>query len=200
MACNFKNVLSSGAGCKESPAGLSNFMFVVPLDSDHVASIGVHDGRNTYVITPAGTGATALKGFRIDFKSQTGQVTSEANPMGSGWSHTGTGRVELNEDDMAYMSRMLHNTPKFLAFFPTGKVTSEGTEFKVVGNPFGENEWSVAADSGTARSDDHGQTFTVTCGYQLYPVMKWYGTIENDDDPTSSDLIDDASDTIEITD
>lgn len=198
MPCILKNVLSS-ASCKENPAGLSNHVFVVPIDSDHMTSIGVHDGKNVYVITPAGTG-TALKGFRIDFKSQTGQVTSEANSIGSGWSHTGTGRVEMNEDDMAYMSRQLHNGDKYMYFFPTGNVTAEGAEYKVVGNQFGETEWSVAADTGAARSDDHGQTFTVTCAYQVYPVMKWYGTIEKDDDPTSSELADDESDTVVIVD
>ncbi len=200
MACNLKNVLSSGAQCKENPAGLSNCVYVVPLDSDHITSIGVHDGAPEYVITPKAGANTALKGFRIDFKGQTGQVTSESNPMGSGFSHTGTGRVELNEDDMAYVSRILHNTDKNLFFFPTGKVTAKGKEFKVVGNPFGETEYSVAADSGANRSDDHGQTFTVNCAYQLYPVMKWYGEIENDDDPSSSSLLDDVSDNITITD
>lgn len=198
MACILKNVLSGNAGCKENPAGLSNHVFVVPLDSDHIASIGTNDGKNQYVITPK-TG-TALKGFKIDFKSQTGQVTSEDNGLGKGWTHTGTGRVELNEDDMAFVSRTLGNSDKNLYFFPTGVVTSEGAEYKVVGNQFGEAEWTVAADSGAARTDDHGQTFTVTCAYEVYPVVKWYGTIEQEDDPAPSALADDTSDNITITD
>lgn len=197
--CNFKNVLAVAAGCKENPAGLSNHMFAVPLDSDHISTIGINDGKNQYVITPANA-ETALKGFRIDFKSQTGQVTSESNGQGKGWTHTGTGRVDLNEDDMAYMSRQLHNSDKILYFFPTGVVTAEGTEYKVVGNLQGETEFSTAADSGAARGDDHGTTFTVTCAYQVYDVMKWYGTIEKDEDPSSSDLADDTSDNITITD
>ena len=198
MACILKNVLSSGAGCKENPAGLGNYVMVVPLDADHIKTIGVHDGKNQYVITPP-TG-TALKGFQIDFKSQTGQVTSEDNGTGKGWTHTGTGRVELNEDDMAWVSRTLHNSDKNLYFFPTGKVTDEGVEYNVVGNQFGDADWAVAGDTGAARGDDHGQTFTVTCAYQLYPVMKWYGTIEKDEDPAPSDLVDDATDTITISD
>lgn len=197
MACTLKNVLSSGNGCKENPAGMSSHMFVVPLDADHIKTIGVNDAKNQYVIEPAGSGATALKGFRIDFKSQTGQVTSEDNGPGKGWTHTGTGRVELNEDDMALVSRTLHNTDKNLFFFPTGKVAEGGTEYLVIGNQFGEAEWAVAGDTGAARSDDHGQTFTVTCGYQVYPVMKWYGTIEQDTDGTFTD---DESDNITVTD
>lgn len=201
MACNLKNVLSAAANCKENPAGLSSFMMVVPLDSAHISEIGVHDGKNQYIITPAGTGATGLKGFRIDFKSQTGQVTSEDNGPGKAWTHTGTGRVEKNEDDMAYTSRILSNMDgKFLCFFPTGNITSEGMEWKVVGNPIGDTEFTTAADSGAARGDDHGTTFTVTCTYQLYDVMKWYGTITQEDDPTSSELADDTSDNIHITD
>ncbi len=195
MACNLKNVLSSGNNCKENPAGLSNHVMVVPLDSDHIKKIGVNDAKNQYVIVPAS--GTSLNGFRIDFKSQTGQVTSEDNGQGKGWSHTGTGRVELNEDDMALVSRTLHNTDKNLFFFPTGKVAEGGAEYNVVGNQFGEAEWAVAADSGAARGDDHGQTFTVTCGYQVYPVMKWYGTIENDTDGSFSDS---SEDNIDITD
>jgi len=199
MACTLKNVLSTGNGCKENPAGLSNHVYVVPLDADHIDTIGINDAKNQYVITPAGGGgaATALKGFRIDFKSQTGQVTSEDNGQGKGWTHTGTGRVELNEDDMALVSRTLHNTDKNLFFFPTGKVTEEGAEYAVVGNPFGEADWTVAADTGAARGDDHGQTFTVTCGYQVYPIMKWYGTIQNDTDGT---FVDDVTDNIQIVD
>ena len=200
MACILKNVLSSAANCKENPAGLSNYCMVVPLDADHIASIGVHDGKNQYVITPAAN-ASALKGFRIDFKTQTGQVTSEDNGPGKAWTHTGTGRVEKNEDDMAYTSRILSNMDgKYLVFFPTGNITSEGMEWKVVGNPTGDTEFTTAADSGQARGDDHGTTFTVTCSYQLYDVMKWYGSIEKDDDPSSSALADDTSDIIVITD
>lgn len=199
MACNLKNVLSGNAGCKENPAGLSNHVMVVPLDSSHITSIGVHDGRNLYVINPA-SGGTGLKGYRIDFKAQTGQVTSEDNGTGKGWTHTGTGRVELNEDDMAFVSRTLGNSDKNLYFFPTGVVTTEGTEYKVIGNQFGEAEWSVASDTGAARGDDHGQTFTVTCNYQVYPVMKWYGSITQEDDPTSSELADDEGDNVVIID
>lgn len=200
MSCLLKNVLSAAANCKENPAGVSNYCMVVPLDSDHIQTIGVHDGKNQYVITPAGTG-TALKGFRIDFKPQTGQVTSEDNGPGKAWTHTGTGRVEKNEDDMAYTSRVLSNMDgKFLVFFPTGNITQEGMEWKVVGNPTGDTEFTTAADSGQNRNDDHGTTFTVTCAYQLYDVMKWYGTIEKDADPSSSDMADDVSDNITITD
>lgn len=195
MACNLKNVLSSGNNCKENPAGLSTHVMVVPLDADHIQKIGVNDAKNQYVIVPAS--GTSLKGFRIDFKSQTGQVTSEDNGQGKGWTHTGTGRVELNEDDMALVSRTLHNTDKNLFFFPTGKVAEGGAEYLVVGNQFGEAEWTVAGDTGAARSDDHGQTFTVTCGYQVYPIMKWYGTIENDTDGSFSDS---SEDNIDITD
>ena len=200
MPCILKNVLAAAADCKENPAGLSNYCMVVPIDSDHIASIGVHDGKNQYVITPASSG-TSLKGFRIDFKTQTGQVTSEDNGPGKGWTHTGTGRVEKNEDDMAYTSRILSNMDgKYLVFFPTGNINTDGQEWKVVGNPTGDTEFTTAADTGQARGDDHGTTFTVTCSYQLYDVMKWYGTITNDDDPTSSELADDISDIITITD
>ena len=200
MACILKNVISAAAQCKENPAGLSNYCMVVPLDTDHIASIGVHDGANLYVINPAASG-TSLKGFRIDFRTGTGQVTSEDNGPAKGWTHTGTGRVEKNEDDMAYVSRVLSNMDgKFLVFFPTGNITNEGQEWKVVGNPTGDTEFSTAADTGQARGDDHGTTFTVTCSYQLYDVMKWYGTISKDDDPSSSALADDTSDMVTIED
>jgi len=182
MACNFRNVLSSEALCKENPAGLSSYMMVVPLSG---VDIAVNDNTNTYDITPKSP-ATDIIGYRIDFKSQTGQVTSEDNGLGKGWAHTGTGRVELNEDEMALFSRTLHNMDKFICLFPTGNVVNTDIEWKVVGNPFGECEWSVAADSGAARNDDHGQTFTVTCGYQLYPVCKFFGDIINGEETADS--------------
>ncbi len=200
MACNLKNVVSNAASCKENPAGLSNYAMVVPLDSDHISAIGPHDGKPEYVITPP-QGSESLKGFRIEFKNQTGRVSSEDNGDGKAWTMTGTGRVEKNERDMAYVSRVLSNMDgKYLVFFPTGKIEDGKVEWKVVGNELGENTFQSAGDSGEARNDDHGLTFTVTCGYQVYPTMFWYGNITKEDDPSSSDLADDTSDMITIED
>ena len=188
MACNFNSVLKGSNECKENPAGVSNFCMIVPLDDDHVSSIAVDDTKNQYTITPAGTGGAALKGYRIDFKNQTGQVTSEDNGAGKGNTVTGTGRVEIGIDKMALMSRTLSNLDgNFLAFFPTGnKVTPEGgstalTEWLVVGNPSGDISWSRASDTGAARGDDHGTTFTVVCDYQVYDTVKYYGEIDQED-------------------
>lgn len=181
LACIPKSVLSSQS-CTENPAGLSNHLFAVPLDADYITSIVPNDEANQYDITAADD---KLVGYRIDFKAQTGQVTSEDNGTGKGWSASGTGRVELNENRMAWTSRVLHNSDKFLYFFATGKTISEnGTvknEYLVIGNENGEAEWSVASDTGTSRQDDHGQTFTVTCAFQLYPMTKWYGVIDQAD-------------------
>ena len=187
MACNFTSVRKGNNECKENPAGVSNYCMVVPLNEDYIDSISVMEDKNQYAITPADSG-TSLKGFRIDFKSQTGQVTSEDNGAGKGWTHTGTGRVEINEDDMAVLGRTLSNMDgEFLVFFPTGNTVDGKKEWKVVGNPEGDNSWSTAADSGAARGDDHGTTFTVTCEYQLYEVMKWFGDIEKEEVSSSSD-------------
>ena len=181
LSCIPKSVLSS-ANCVETPAGLSNFLFAVPVDD---VNITVSDEKNQYTITAKTNGesqtATALQGYRIDFKSQTGQYTSEDNGTGKAWTATATGRVELSEDDMAWTSRVLHNSDKYLYFIATGKKIDGKTEFIVIGNENGEAEWAVAADSGTSRQDDHGHTFTVTCGYQLYPTTKFVGTIEQKD-------------------
>lgn len=198
MACILKNVISANSGCIENPAGLSNYCMVVPLDSDHITTIGVNDAKNQYVIKPASS-ETGLKGFRIEFKGQTGQVTSEDNGGGKGWTVTGTGRVEKNTDDMAYVSRILSNMDgKYLVFFPTGNIATEGQEWLVVGNPFGDSEFTVTSDTGAARGDDHGQTFNVVNSYQLYPEVKWYGTITKEVDPSSSELVVDTTDNITI--
>lgn len=186
LSCIPKSVISA-ASCKENPAGLSSYLFAVPFDTNHIKSIAANDDENQYSIIPAGGEETALQGYRVDFKSQTGQYSSDDNGTGKGWSGTGTGRVELSEDDMAFTSRVLHNSDKFLYFMATGQKNSEGkNEFIVIGNENGEAEWSVKADTGTKRSDDHGQTFTVKCEYQLYPITKWYGTIEQADATTGS--------------
>ncbi len=179
LSCIPKSVLSSAA-CTENPSGLSNFLFAVPVNG---LTIVANDEANQYDITA--TGGT-VEGYRIDYKSQTGQYTSEDNGTGKGWSASATGRVELAEDNMAWTSRVLHNSDKYLYFIATGKkVAGDGNtmvdEFIVIGNENGEAEWAVAADSGTTRQDDHGQTFTVTCAYQLYPLTKWHGTINQAD-------------------
>ena len=156
-------------------------MFIVPLDSDHIASITVKDDANEYDITPAASG-TALKGFRVDFKSNTGQVSSEHNGEGTGWTHTGTWRVDKNENDMAVVGRRMSNSGGgYLCFFPTGKTTQAGKEWKVVGNPDGDIQYSSGNDSGTDRTSDHGTTPQVVCNYEVYDTVKWYGTIEEEE-------------------
>ena len=195
MACNLKHVTSAANNCKENPAGVGSYMMIVPLDSDHILQIGVHDGKNEYVITPK-TG-TSLKGWKVEFKSQTGQVTSEDNGSGKAWTVTGTGRVEGNVNDMSYIARVLSNmNGKYLCFFPNGNVD----EWLVVGNAYGDSEFTVAADTGQNRSDDHGLTFTVSCNYQLYPDMKWHGKITSEEEAGSSAFADDSDDMVDITD
>lgn len=185
MACNFKSVLKGNNECKDNPAGLSNYCMVVPFANIDEISVKLDANNkeiNQYDITPKGTPATALKGYRVDFKTQTGQVTSEDNGPGKGWTGTGTGRVEIGEDDMAIMSRTLSNLDgNFLVFFPTGNKVDDKPEWKVVGNPEGDCQFSTGADSGAARGDDHGTTFTVTCEYMLFDVVKFYGAIEQED-------------------
>ncbi len=181
MTCNLNHVKAS-QNCKENPAGLSNYMMVVPIDSDHITSIEESETDNQYNIVAAGGASAALKGFRVDFKNATGQVTSEDNGEAAGWTHTGTGRIDKNEDGMALLSRKLSNMGGgYLCFFPTGKKVDDKQEWKVVGNPTGDIQFSTAADTGQNRNDDHGTTFTVTCNYQVYDVVKYYGAIEQED-------------------
>lgn len=194
MACNFKSVLKSANECKENPAGTSNYCMVVPFvsakDGDgFIKEVTVNDDKNQYTITPSGEGANlTLKGYKVEFKNQTGQVTSEDNGAGKANTVTGTGRVEIGIDEMAVLSRTLSNLDgNFLVFFPTGvkKVITEGAqavpEWLVVGNPTGDISWSRASDTGAARGDDHGTTFTVVCDYQVYDTVKYYGEISQAD-------------------
>ena len=198
MACNLNHVKAAGTGCKESPAGVSNFCMVVPLFADYIAAIGPNDTKPEYVITLP-QGKTALEGFRIEFKGLSGQVTSDDNGDGSAWAHTGTGLVDRNEAVMSLISRTLSNLAgKYLVFFPTGKTTDAGIEWKVVGNEFGDCTWNVTGDSGKNRNDEHGLTFSVTCPYQVYPIMWWYGTINQATAITIA--TDDTSDMVTIED
>ena len=186
MACNLKHVKQT-SDCTENPAGLSSFMMVVPLDSNHITKIVSKEDANEYDITPAGGVSAALKGFRIDFKSNTGQVTSEHNGEGTGWTHTGTWRVDKNENDMAVVGRRLSNMGGgYLCFFPTGKTTTAGKEWKVVGNPDGDIQYSSGNDSGANRTDDHGTTPQVVCNFEVYDTVKYYGTIEEEEEESSS--------------
>lgn len=185
MACNLNSVLKSANECKENPAGISNYCMIVPFDNIQSISIKEVGGKevNQYDIIPVGGVSAALKGYKVEFKNQTGQVTSEDNGAGKGWTGTGTGRVEVGEDAMATLSRTLSNLDgNFLAFFPTGNVVEGSAEWKVIGNPAGDCQFSTAADSGAARGDDHGTTFTVTCDYMFYDVVKFYGNIERVDE------------------
>lgn len=191
MSCNFNSVLKGANACKENPAGVSNYCMIVPFASavemtsedGFIDTVEVDEAKNQYTITPTGTGTT-LKGYRVDFKNQTGQVTSEDNGSGKGNTVTGTGRVEIGIDEMAVLSRTLSNLDgNFLCFFPTGvkKDPTGGsnpvTEWLVIGNPQGDISWSRATDTGAARSDDHGTTFTVVCDFQVYDTVKFYGEI-----------------------
>jgi len=197
MACNFNSVLKGKNACKENPAGVSNFCMIVPfadavnLDSEDgfIKTVAIDESHNMYTITPEGSGTT-LKGYRVDFKNQTGQVTSEDNGSGKGNTVTGTGRVEIGIDDMALLSRTLSNLDgNFLCFFPTGvKKVAPGsasstpvTEWLVIGNPQGDITWTRTTDTGAQRSDDHGTTFQVSCDFQVYDTVKYYGEISQAD-------------------
>lgn len=192
MACNLNSVLKGANSCVENPAGTSSYCMIVPFNSaidgdGFIKEVTVSDDKNRYVITTSGTGA-AMKGYRVDFKGQTGQVTSEDNGPGKGNTVTGTGRVEIGIDEMAVLSRTLSNLDgNFLVFFNTGvkKIVEEGgtalSEWLVVGNPTGDITWSRASDTGAARGDDHGTTFTVVCDFQVYDTVKWYGEISQAD-------------------
>lgn len=193
MACNLVHVKKGDNDCKENPAGVSSYCMIIPLDSNHIAlkedgvtlDISVDDTKNQYKITPAGSTQSTpkpLAGFRVDFKSQTGQVSSEDNGAGKGNTVTGTGRVEIGIDKMALLSRRLSNLDgNFLAFFPTGITDpTDGKEWLIVGNPTGDISWSRASDTGAARGDDHGTTFTVVCDFQVYDTVKYYGEISED--------------------
>lgn len=191
MACNFNSVLKNANDCKENPAGVSNYCMIVPFASalpegqkdGFIDEVTIEEEKNQYTITTSGTNQ-AMKGYKVEFKNQTGQVTSEDNGSGKANTVTGTGRVEIGIDKMAVLSRTLSNLDgNFLAFFPTGlKVDPNGgdnplTEWIVVGNPTGDISWSRTTDTGAARRDDHGTTFTVVCDFQVYDTVKWYGEI-----------------------
>lgn len=192
--CNLRHVKQT-SDCIENPAGLSSFMYVVPLDTNHIATkedgsldITVDDDNNEYKITVPTANAGVLKGWRVDFKSNTGQVSSEHNGEGTGWTHTGTWRVDKNENDMAVMGRRLSNMGGgYLCFFPTGIThPTKGKEWKVVGNPDGDIQYSSGNDSGQNRTDDHGTTPQVVCNFQVYDTVKWYGAIADDGATTQS--------------
>lgn len=195
MACNFNSVLKASNACKENPAGVSNYCMIVPFadaveltsEDGFIDTVTIDESKNRYTITPTGTG-TLLRGYRVDFKNQTGQVTSEDNGSGKGNTVTGTGRVEIGIDEMAVLSRTLSNLDgNFLCFFPTGvkKDPAGGSnpvsEWLVIGNPTGDISWSRATDTGAARGDDHGTTFTVVCDFQVYDTVKYYGEISQAD-------------------
>ena len=193
MACNLNSVLKTANNCKENPAGVSSYCMIVPfaraidgdVDDGLIDEVEIDETKNQYIITQSGTGGS-LKGYKVEFKNQTGQVTSEDNGPGKANTVTGTGRVEIGIDEMAVLSRTLSNLDgNFLVFFPTGvKKEISGnalTEWLVIGNPNGDITWSRATDTGASRSDDHGTTFTVVCDFQVYDTVKWYGEISQAD-------------------
>lgn len=198
MACNLNSVLKVANNCKENPAGVSSYCMIVPFasaisgdtDTGLIDEVEIDDTKNQYVITPSGGGNT-LSGYKVEFKNQTGNVKSADNGPGKANTVTGTGRVEIGIDEMALLSRTLSNLDgNYLVFFPTGiKKTIDSTpltEWLVVGNPTGDNTWTRTSDTGTQRSDDHGTTFTVSCDFQVYDTVKWYGEINQTDASASS--------------
>ena len=174
MGCQLKSVLSTkDIMCQESPAGVGSHIFIIPMDE--IASISlkeVQEGADPaeYTITPSS--GTSLTGYKIDFKAQTGQVTSTSNGMGKGFTSTCTGRVELNEEGFSALARLLNNFDDYIVAMNCGK-----GEYYIVGNEQGEVQFSNESDTGTERNGDHGHTFTFTCGFQIYPQMKFKGAI-----------------------
>lgn len=201
MACNLNSVLKTANNCKENPAGVSNYCMIVPFadaiadDADNglIDEVEIDETANRYIIyasdgtsTTSQNASTTLKGYKVEFKNQTGQVTSTDNGSGMGNTVTGTGRVEIGVDEMAVLSRTLSNLDgNFLCFFPTGVKKDVDNvplkEWLVIGNPTGDISWSRTSDTGTERTSDHGTTFTVSCNFQVYDTVKWYGEIDQID-------------------
>ena len=194
MSCNLNSVLKIANNCKENPAGLSSYCMIVPFasaisddtDTGLIDKVEINESKNQYTITISGSG-DYLNGYKVEFKNQTGQVTSEDNGPGKGNTVTGTGRVEIGVDEMAVLSRTLSNLDgNFLVFFPTGVKKENKTEWIVIGNPTGDISWTRTTDTGAARGDDHGTTFSVSCNFQVYDTVKWYGEINQADASASS--------------
>jgi hypothetical protein len=97
-------------------------------DDGYIGEVEINDAKNRYIITPSGTGQT-LKGYKVEFKNQTGQVTSEDNGPGKGNTVTFSSNWETVKKDGLYgipaqqnvtpLESVLIRTQADKAFLPT---------------------------------------------------------------------------------
>ena len=170
MACTLKHLKRSAQTCEENYSGIGTSVYVAFVDD--------LDGQCDYAEDKAGFDDTAFKfkagkGFyQLDIKKKSGKVTAESNGQGKGFTNVLTFVMNQNMEDMALISRAMNNVDTLWA-----AADGKGGYYMIYDKNFAP-EVAISADTGDAPDSDNGFTVTVTGTPMKYPLPKFGGTLD----------------------
>ena len=170
MTCALKHIKRASTDCTESYSGIGTSVFVAFVED--------LKEQYDYSDSKAGFDEAAFefkpgKGFyQLDIKKKTGKVTAESNGQGKGFTNVLTFVMNHNMDDMALISRAINNVDTLWA-----AADGKGGYYMIYDKNFAP-EVAISADTGDAPDSDNGFTVTVTGTPMRYPLPKFNGTLD----------------------
>lgn len=177
MACNLKHLKRSSQSCEENYSGIGTSVYVAFVE-DLEAPVEYSDsaaGFNGVADFKFKSG----KGFyQLDIKKKSGKVTAESNGQGKGFTNVLTFVINNNMEDMALISRAMNNADT-LWMAATGTKNKEGMDgyYAIYDKNFAP-EVAISADTGDTPDSDNGFTVTVTGTPMRYPLPRYYGVLD----------------------
>lgn len=171
MPCTLKHLKRSSDNCSENYSGIGTSVYVAFVDDletpvEYSDTMAGFDGEADFTFKKG-------KGFyQLDIKKKSGKVTAESNGQGKGFTNVLTFVMNQNMEDMALISRAMNNVDTLWA-----AADGKGSYYMIYDKNFAP-EVAISADTGDAPDSDNGFTVTVTGTPMRYPLPKYSGILD----------------------
>ena len=171
MACAMQHLKRSAQSCEENYSGIGTSVYVAFVEDlaapvEYAEDMAGFNGENDFKFKPG-------KGFyQLDIKKKSGKVTAESNGQGKGFTNVLTFVMNQNMEGMALISRAMNNVDTLWA-----AADGKGGYYMIYDKNFAP-EVAISADTGDAPDSDNGFTVTVTGTPMKYPLPKFAGTLD----------------------
>ena len=178
MACTMMHLKRSAQSCEENYSGIGTSVYVAFVEDletpvKYSEKFAGFDGENDFKFK-------AGKGFyQLDIKKKSGKVTAESNGQGKGFTNVLTFVMNQNMEDMALISRAMNNVDTLWA-----AADGKGGYYMIYDENFAP-EVAISADTGDAPDSDNGFTVTVTGTPMKYPLPKFTGVLDIEQETVS---------------
>ena len=178
MACAMQHLKRSAQSCEENYSGIGTSVYVAFVEDlaapvEYSEKIAGFDGEGDFTFKPG-------KGFyQLDIKKKSGKVTAESNGQGKGFTNVLTFVMNQNMEGMALISRAMNNVDTLWA-----AADGKGGYYMIYDKNFSP-EVAISADTGDAPDSDNGFTVTVTGTPMKYPLPKFAGVLDIEQETVS---------------